>query len=268
VSPETALLNFVASAMSERRDRPLVIGLCGSQGSGKSTLSAAIAAHIPGTAVISLDDLYLTKRERERLACKVHPLFATRGVPGTHDVPLGIATLKALRDGKCAALPRFDKARDDRSPHERWPIMSSAQLILFEGWCIGALPVADEDLDVPINDLERKEDSDATWRRSWNAALREVYPPLFGLVDRLVMLAAPGWDTVLGWRLQQEHALRATGASGAGVMDDAEVARFVSHYERLTRHILDEMPMRADLVLKLAPDRRLVGGLSRLRNVP
>lgn len=260
MSPEAALLAFAEQAVAMADPgRPVVIGLCGSQGSGKSTLSARVAAAIAGTAVLSLDDLYLTRAERQRLATQVHPLFATRGVPGTHDVDLGLATLDALIAGRRVALPRFDKARDDRTPESDWPVVGPARLILFEGWCVGARALPDAPLVEPINALERDEDAGGHWRQTWNAALAGDYQRLFARLDRLALLAAPAWETVFGWRLQQEHALRAAGGTRPGAMDDAGVARFISHYERLTRHILNEMPQRADLCLRLAPDRSLAG---------
>lgn len=236
---------------------PVVLGLCGAQGSGKSTLAAAVARAVPGTVVLSLDDLYRTRAERRGLADTVHPLFATRGVPGTHDVDLGIATLDALKAGARVRLPRFDKAIDDRVPDDDWPEAEAARLILFEGWCVSARPIADADLADPINALEREEDRGGVWRRTWNAALGRSYSPLFARIDRLVLLEAPGWETVLRWRTEQEHALRAAGGSGPGVMDDAAVARFIQHYERLTRHILQDMPGYADLVLPLDEARNL-----------
>ncbi len=236
---------------------PLVLGLCGAQGSGKSTLAAAVARAVPGTVVLSLDDLYRTRAARRDCAATVHPLFATRGVPGTHDVALGIATLDALRAGAPVRLPRFDKAADDRVPADAWPAAQAARLILFEGWCVGARPIADADLAQPINPLERDEDAQGRWRRAWNAALAGPYQPLFARIDRLVLLEAPGWDAVLQWRREQEQALRGSGASGPGVMDDGAVARFIQHYERLTRHILEEMPGYADLVLPLDEARDL-----------
>lgn len=235
----------------------MVLGLCGAQGSGKSTLAAAVARAVPGTVVLSLDDLYRTRAERRLLAASVHPLFATRGVPGTHDVDLGIATLDALRAGARVRLPRFDKAADDRVPESDWPAVEAARLILFEGWCVGARPVADADLAQPTNPLERDEDGSGRWRRRWNAALAGPYQALFARIDRLVLLAAPGWEAVLRWRTEQEQALRAAGASGPGLMNDAEIARFIQHYERLTRHILQDMPGYADLVLPLDDARRL-----------
>src|SRR6187397_1657911 len=103
-----------------RDGRPRVIGINGAQGSGKTTLcrflEALLVEHNLRTVTLSLDDLYLTRAERQDLAMHEHPLFATRGVPGTHDVALGEAILDDLLAGRTAALPRFDKSVDDRAP--------------------------------------------------------------------------------------------------------------------------------------------------------
>ncbi len=239
---------------------PLVIGLCGAQGSGKSTIAAALAEHIAGTVVLSLDDLYLPKAERERLAELVHPLLRTRGVPGTHDVALGEAVLADLRAGRPVALPRFDKAIDDRLPQSAWPHVDRARLVIFEGWCIGARPQPDAALATPINALEGDDDADGRWRRYVNDALRDRYPGLFA-VDALGLLAAPNFDVVYQWRLQQEHALGAEMAAGGRTgraMSDEEVGRFIQFYRRLTEHILHEMPGRADLVVRLDAERKVI----------
>jgi len=95
-------------------DRTLVLGLSGAQGTGKSTLARLLKLllgrlHRMRVAIVSLDDLYLTAAERLHRAEKFHPLLATRGVPGTHDVGLGLRTIAALREGQPLALPRFDK---------------------------------------------------------------------------------------------------------------------------------------------------------------
>ncbi len=240
--------------------RPFVLGLCGAQGSGKSTLASALADRIEGTAILSLDDLYRTKAEREALARTVHPLFATRGVPGTHEVALGLVTLDALERGEAAPLPRFDKARDDRAPQDQWGrARAGTRLLIFEGWCVGARPEPEETLAEPINALEREEDADGVWRRAANAALAGDYQRLFARIDRLMLLEAPGFDVVRNWRIEQEHDLRAHAVPGApGLMSDAQVARFIQHYERLTRHILAEMPSHADAVAGLAADRSLL----------
>lgn len=242
--------------------RPLfVLGLCGAPGSGKTTLARALAERFiadgTSTALLSIDDLYRTRAERERLGEDVHPLLRTRGVPGTHDVSLGLAVIEALDAGLAAPLPRFDKAHDDRSPRAQWGhAAAGTRLLILEGWCVGARPEQEAALAEPINELERTEDRDGRWRRTVNAALAGDYQRLFARLDGLILLAAPTFAIVRDWRIEQEHELRADAGPGSpGLMDDYEVARFVQHYERLTRHILREMPERTDLTVTLAQDR-------------
>lgn len=217
-------------------------------------------------AVVSIDDLYLPARERARLAHAVHPLLRTRGVPGTHEVALGIALIERLTHGDATGrtpLPCFDKLSDDRLPVSAWPeFPGRADIVLLEGWCVGARAQTEQELAAPVNSLERDEDADGRWRRYVNAQLAGPYQALFGLLDRLVLLAAPDFDVVFRWRRQQEHALAALAASGTaaparGVMTDAQLLRFIMHYERLTRFILAEMPRRADLVVSLDAERRI-----------
>jgi len=260
VSPEAILAPLIAERLGRPGRRPLVVGLCGAQGSGKSTLAAALVGRFPRAVALSLDDLYLTQAERGRLGSKVHPLLATRGVPGTHDVDLGMATFAALDRGEAVCLPRFDKARDDRAEPDLWPAAPrGCELVIFEGWCVGARPQPPEALVEPVNSLERERDGGGDWRRYVNAALSGPYAGLFARIDLLLLLAAPGWEQVFAWRLEQEQALRRAAPDGDRLMDDAMLRTFVSHYERLTRWILSEMPGRADLALRLAADRQCIG---------
>jgi D-glycerate 3-kinase len=246
-----------ALILREGLQRPALIGLCGAQGSGKSTIAAATVRMLQargGRAVaLSLDDFYLGREARGWLAEQVHPLLRTRGPPGTHDVPLGCGTLDALLAGEPVALPAFDKAADERRPRSAWrEVEGPLDVIIFEGWCVGARPQPARRLGIPVNPLERDEDPGCVWRTYVNRQLAEPYQALFGRLDALVLLQAPGFEVVQAWRAEQEAKLRAR--TGLGMSDD-EVARFIHHYERLTRWILEEMPGRADWAIPLATDR-------------
>lgn len=244
---------------------PLIVGICGAQGSGKSTLADALFAQFAAlgvrAATLSLDDLYLGRTGRAELARDIHPLLATRGVPLTHDVAAGCAILDAVKAGAPVRLPRFDKASDAPLPSEAWDAPAVNDLLIFEGWCVGARPEPAAELIAPVNALEHEEDTEGVWRTAVNAALAGPYRALFERIDRLVLLAAPDFAIVRQWRGEQEAALRdrlhAEGRDPALAMDDAALDRFVQHYERLTRSILRTMPGYADLTLRLDCDRRL-----------
>jgi D-glycerate 3-kinase len=242
------------------RRAPLVVGLTGPQGSGKSTLAAqmpaALAKHGLRAVVLALDDLYLPKAERLRLARDVHPLLAVRGVPGTHDVALGGEVLASLGAARETLVPSFDKAADDRLPQSEWArVEGPADVIVFEGWCVGARPQPPEALAAPVNAVERTRDPDGVWRRYANDALAGPYRALFNPIGFQALLLAPGFDVVLGWREQQEHALIARGGAG---QTDAELAAFIQYYERLTRWLAAEMPARADVTARLDDGRSVV----------
>jgi len=250
---------LAARAQRRRTDRKrtAVIGLCGAQGSGKTTIARYAARLLEQRGMravaLSLDDFYLSHEARQRLGREVHPLLAVRGPPGTHDVGMAGAALDQLRARGKVSLPRFDKASDNRAPRAAWPTVASpVDVILLEGWCVGAVSQGRAALATPVNDLERDEDPDGVWRGYVNDQLDGPYQALFARLHDLVLLEAPSFEVVTGWRAEQEAKLRATGAGG---MSDAEIARFVAHYERLTRWILAEMPARADWVVTLDTER-------------
>ena len=242
----------------QHKSTPLTVGINGAQGSGKSTLVAFVQQQLQlsygySSVVISLDDLYLTRAQRQALARDIHPLLQTRGVPGTHDIDLGINTLQQLRQADpehTTGIPRFDKATDDRCTPSEWELHKGpVDIILLEGWCIGARPQNDAALREPVNTLEENEDPEGIWRRYVNTCLAEDYPRLFGLLDQLVYLAISDFDQVYQWRRLQEQKLKATRSRG---MDDRDLIRFIQHFERLTRHMMSDLPNRADRVFAIA----------------
>lgn len=272
----TDAAGIIEAFIHERVDAcgtPLAIGLCGAQGSGKTTAAAAVVARLKASGLhavsLSIDDLYLARADRLKLAQSVHPLLATRGVPGTHDVALGRAILTNFRAGKPLTLPRFDKAQDDRMPEANWTHDNHpADILILEGWCVAAVPQEARDLAEPVNALERSADADGRWRGYVNDQLAGDYQTLFGALDALILLAAPGFEIVERWRMQQEQELAARQPEGTALMSAAQISRFIQHYERLTRHILSEMPARADLTIHLADDRHVTRTARRPKETP
>jgi D-glycerate 3-kinase len=248
------------------RAHPLIVGINGAQGTGKSTLALFLKEllerdHRMCTTIISIDDLYLSQAERARLAEGIHPLLRTRGVPGTHHVAKGLTLLRELRAGKTVTIPRFDKATDNPKPESEWETSSSpSEIVLFEGWCIGARPQSADGLEAPVNGLEAREDSEGSWRRYVNAQLEQNYAKLFAELDVLIHVHAPSFEQVFDWRKEQERKLAEhAGKHAPGVMDDNALERFIMHYERLTRWMLSEMPARADFTLRLNTEHAMVG---------
>ncbi len=237
---------------------PHFIGINGAQGSGKSTLCKILQLILSEgfgkrVAILSIDDLYLNRAERLRLAETVHPLLLTRSVPGTHDIELGLRLFQQLRNQHGSIkLPRFDKTIDDRADESSWPrIDLPVDMVLFEGWCVGTQAQTETALTTPINALERDKDTDGQWRRYVNRQLSEHYQSLFQQLHTLVMLEIPSLDKVMEWRSLQEQKLRQQRGDNHHVMDKTAIARFIMHYERLTLANLIEMPTRVDLLLKL-----------------
>ena len=246
-----------------------LVGFSGCQGSGKSTLVALMAkvmreVHGVSTVVLSLDDFYLTKAARGALAESIHPLFATRGVPGTHDLALLHETIAALRQppaGSAVPVPAFDKALDDRTEMVHWRQVSApVQLIFLEGWCVGLSPQQESELAAPINPMEAEQDPSRVWRGEVNRQLASEYVELFGKLDALLLLQAPSFDAVFDWRWQQEQRLSQQFQQDHPdkpdpTMSRSEVAEFILHYQRLTEHGLRTLPDRADFVWELTIDR-------------
>jgi D-glycerate 3-kinase len=262
------------AAFQQAAGRPVLVALNGCQGSGKTTLcdylcTALAADHALVAVALSLDDFYLTHIERQTLASTVHPLLATRGVPGTHDMDLLQQTLEQLlhqSDAERVAIPRFDKALDDRRPRAAWDVIDeTAHVILLEGWCLGAGPEPGAALINPVNSLERDEDPAGLWRDYINEALANEFAPLYALVDQWIMLHAPSFDCVFEWRREQESKLAATlpPEQADGLMGDDTLRRFIQHFERLTRQCLRELPARVNHLFSLDHERRITDYLHR-----
>ena len=238
-----------------------VYSITGLQGTGKSTIAAQLVelARDRGlrAVALSIDDFYLDHDERVRLGREVHPLLATRGPPGSHDVTLACDVVDALRSGRSTRLPRFDKIADRRLPRTEWPVIDGVDLVLFEGWFQKVPAQSPAELSKPVNEMERDEDPQGIWRTYCNASLGNDYGPLWAQLDRLLFLQGPGFDQVPEWRWQQECTLQAANP-GRAAMSRPQVMRFVQFFERVSRHAWQVLPGIADRTRRLDASRRPV----------
>lgn len=261
------LANSLAQSLHQT-GHPVLVALNGCQGSGKTTVSDYLCTalneeHGLNAISLSLDDFYLTHNERQELAASVHPLLATRGVPGTHDMKLLLQTLAQLLSAtrsEPVQIPRFNKATDDRHPAANWDrIAAPVDLVLLEGWCLGARPQSADVLSRPLNELEREEDPRGEWRSYSNNVLRQEFPALYALIDQWIMLRAPSFSCVHNWRWEQERKLAATLAPELHnrLLDDVSLRRFIQHFERITRDCLSELPQMVNHLFSLDEQRRV-----------
>jgi D-glycerate 3-kinase len=255
------------AATFEANQQPLVVGIHGCQGSGKTTLADFLATYCRercqmSVVSLSIDDFYLTRAERTELAEWVHSLLATRGVPGTHDVELANRVIDGLiaSEPDYVYIPRFDKSVDDRVPDRDWDqIQGPVDMVILEGWCVGVPAQSADELTVPVNALEAIEDEQGVWRQYVNDALAARYPSLYSRLNTLIMLQAPSFDCVHQWRLQQEQKLARSlnGDSGDQIMNEGQILRFIQHYQRLTEHALRVLPSRVQHLYQLDSERQI-----------
>ena len=239
------------------KDRPPRIAVVGAQGCGKTTLARAAAERF-GAVQISIDDVYLTRAEREAMAREVHPLFVTRGPPGTHDLVL----LQQLIDALSVAgpddetrIPDFDKRGDDRRPVGEWrAFRGRPSAILIDAWCLGALAEDAAALAQPVNALEAVHDPDGGWRRAVNSFVGGAYADFAARFDAVLFLRAPSFDVVLDWRCQQEADLLGLAPADLPAAERDRLAGFIQYFERITRRMLDG-GVTADVVVQLDRNR-------------
>lgn len=242
------------------------IGFNGCQGSGKSTLVDFLAEYIQANysssvAVLSLDDFYLDHAVRKQIASDIHPLFAVRGVPGSHDTRLIRKTFDSLANSQQQiALPRFNKISDNPIDKNDWPqIQTPVDIVLMEGWCWGVPAQRPKDLETAVNDLEEQQDPDSVWRNRVNKYIEQDYLPLYHQMNYWIMLKAPGFNNVLKWRFEQEQkqALKSRAAS-ENIMSKSQICHFINHYQRLTEYALDVMPKKCSEIFYLDDERNVV----------
>ena len=247
-----------------KKKQTKVIGLTGGQGTGKSTISNILKiilkeAYQLETVIFSIDDFYKTLSERKKISKKISKLFLTRGVPGTHDTKMLLQCMYNLKNNnfKKMIIPKFDKSIDDRCLKNKWlKVKKKPNIVICEGWCVGATAQKNKDLKIPVNKLEKQKDKKRIWRQKVNSELKKNYNKIFNLIDKLIFLKVPSFKYVFKWRLLQEKKLRITG-KGNKTMSEKQIENFVMYYERITKHMLKTLPKTADTVVSIDKKHKL-----------
>ena len=249
------------------KEKPYFVGLAGGQGSGKTTISSLIKIILTKyfklkVFRISIDDFYKTKKEREKLSKRIHPMLLTRGVPGTHNINMMLNFFKKSKSKKFKRLklPTFDKAIDDRSKKDKWyDLREKPDVIIFEGWCVGARSEKNVTLKKTINSMEKFDDQKQIWRKYVNQQLKTKYKNLYSQLNCLIYLKAKNFKLLQKWRLKQERKLWLKNKKSAKlkIMDKADVIRFMQTYQRITQNMFKNMPKYASIIFNLNSNHQI-----------
>ena len=247
--------------------KPYFVGLAGGQGTGKTTISSIIKIILEKhfklkVFKISIDDFYKTRKERIGLSKKVHPMLLTRGVPGTHDISMMLDFFKKSKAKKFKnmKLPNFNKAIDDRFPKNKWnKINKRPDVIIFEGWCVGARAETNKTLKKSINSMEKANDHKLVWRKYVNQQLKTKYKKLYSQLNCMIYLKAKNFSLLQKWRLKQEHKLwlKTKKIGGHKIMSKGDVINFMQTYQRITQNMFKNMPKYASIILNLNSNHQI-----------
>ena len=249
------------------KKRPLIIGLAGGQGTGKTTITSIISVILKkyfklNIFKISIDDFYKTRNDRIILSIRKHPLLLTRGVPGTHDYNIISNFLKKVksRKFKVLKLPKFDKSTDDRCKKKFWyRIKTRPDIVILEGWCIGARAQKQSNINKPINSLEKVKDSNLIWRKYVNTQLKTNYKNLFKQLNEIIYLKANRFDLLQKWRIKQEKRLwlKSKNKKNLKIMNKEDIINFMQTYQRITQNMFKDVPKYASIILNLNSNHQI-----------
>jgi len=256
---------FWINTKYKKKRKTLFLGLSAGQGSGKTTIAAILSIILKiffkrRVCVMSIDDFYKTLNDRKKMSKNIHTLFKTRGVPGTHDINLIKNFFKLIKKKKFKKikLPRFNKSIDDRLKKNEWyTINKKPEIVLLEGWCVGAKPQSSISLKKPINDIERYEDKNLIWRKFVNEKLDKEYKKVFSMIDHLIFMKVPSFKMVFKWRLLQENKLKKKINLKKKIMSYSAIKRFVMFYQRITLQMIKDLSKSASIVIMLKKNHEI-----------
>ena len=258
-------MSFWIEKKYKKKGKTLFLGVSGGQGSGKTMVTEILKIILKKffkrqIHVNSIDDFYKTLEERNKMSNKIHSLFKTRGVPGTHDINLVKKFFNFIKKEKFRKikLPKFEKARDDRLKKKYWySVKKKPEIVILEGWCVGAKPQTNSLIRKPINILEKYEDRDLIWRKYVNEKLKKEYKKLFAMIDYLIFMKVPNFNMVFKWRLLQENKLRKKSYLRTKVMSYNEIKRFIMFYQRITLQMIKDLSKSASVVMLLKKNHEI-----------
>ncbi len=234
----------------------------GSQGIGKSSLITIIKKTLEQfygkkVLVLSLDDYYLSKNKRLKLAREKHKLLATRGVPGTHDIENLVRDIKKFENNEYPLnIPIFDKLIDTRI-RKKNKIKKKCDLLILEGWCCGCSFIDNNYLYKNINFIEKKFDKNFIWRDFYNNKLNNEYKYLFNLFEEKIFLKAPSFKYIHKWRVKQEKR-NSSQSKKFKKMNIEEIQIFIQHYEKITKWMLKEFNGFSNLVIRVDKNQKII----------
>jgi len=260
-------------ASKAKNKKPFIVGLGGGQGTGKTTITSIISIVLKkyfklNVFKISIDDFYKTRKERFLLSKNIHPSLMTRGVPGTHDINIMLDFFKRAKSKKFKTLrlPKFNKAIDERCKKKLWySLKKRPDVIIFEGWCVGARAEKNITLKKAINSLEKVDDKKLIWRRFVNQQLKSKYKKLYSQLDSLLFLKANNFSWLQEWRLKQEKKLwlKNKKSSNNKIMSKKDVFKFMQTYQRVTENMFRYTPKYASIILNLNSNHQIKSVLYR-----
>ena len=258
-------MSFWIEKKYKKKGKTLFLGFSGGQGSGKTTVTKILKIILKKffkrkIYVASIDDFYKTLKDRNKMSNKIHPLFKTRGVPGTHDINLVKEFFNFINKKKFKKLklPKFEKARDDRLKKKYWfKIKQKPEIVILEGWCVGAKPQSGSTIKRPLNILEKNEDKNLIWRKYVNAKLKKEYKKLFAMIDHFIFMKIPDFKMVFKWRLLQENKLRKRSHLNKKIMSYNKIKRFIMFYERITLQMMKDLSKSASIVMLLKKNHEI-----------
>ena len=249
------IINYICSSKSKK----FLFG--GSQGIGKSSFINIISKTIEKfydkkILLLSLDNYYLSKKQRFLLSKKIHQLLKTRGVPGTHNIKELVKNVKQFNQEKYPiTTPQFDKLIDDRIKLNK-TIKTKCDILFLEGWCCGSSEIPKKFLYKNINNLEKINDPKNQWRNFYNKKLKIEYKKLFKLFDELIFLKTSSFDNVYKWRLKQEKTNQSKNKK-LKRMTANEIKVFVQHYEKITRWMIKDLNKKAQIVIQFEKNHKI-----------